>query len=141
MLLPSLHLLYASQSLPGLLVDGGANVGRATGRWIAGLGDTFARRLEGGAGGAVCGTGGPPKVFVVAVEPSARNFQLLERHAEQQGWRNEGFVAIQAALAERRGRAQLAVTESFAIDEALAHVVFWSVYTAWKPFDTYFKDE
>ena len=51
-LLPSLHWLYESRrggfhdeapsSLPGLLVDGGANVGRATARWISSFGDSGA---------------------------------------------------------------------------------------------------
>ena len=52
---------------PGLLVDGGANVGRATARWLAALGDTFGRatarnrtQAPGGGGGGTSRTKKPP---------------------------------------------------------------------------------
>ena len=43
-LLPSLHWLYETSHhpgrIPGILVDGGANVGRASARWVAAFGDS-----------------------------------------------------------------------------------------------------
>ncbi|CAE8661482.1 unnamed protein product, partial [Polarella glacialis] len=138
-LLPSMHWLYEGARRqnggipPGLLVDGGANVGRATARWIAALGDSFGRRMSrnktqapciicagagaaegGGSGGAAVAV---PTVAVVAVEPSPSNFALLQRHASESGWDEEGFLAIQAALSSEAGHADLAVSEDFAVDE------------------------
>jgi len=140
-LLPSLHLLYQSArvqldgELPGLLVDGGANVGRATARWMAALGDAFGRRVarnttqtpyiicagadaaspmsKGSSGAAQA----PPSLVVVAVEPSENNFALLSHHAATDGWDNEGFLAINAALGNETGEAEIAVSGDFAIDE------------------------
>ncbi|CAJ1420929.1 unnamed protein product [Effrenium voratum] len=132
-LLPSLHWLYEAarrreQVAPGLLVDGGANVGRATARWIASLGDSFSRQMAKNQSQAPCvvcagadaheeDQDESPTVAVVAVEPSAKNFQLLLQHAERHAWSAEGFLPLEAALGAREGHAELAVTEDFAIDE------------------------
>lgn len=144
-LLPSLHFLYEAArqrgggALPGLLVDGGANVGRATSRWIAAFGDVFGRRAaanktqapciicagaDATAGGGAAGAAeAPPTVFVVSVEPSAGNFALLQRHAAEGGWGIEGFLPINAALGNESLEAMLAFDGGFAIDE-LATLVF-----------------
>lgn len=133
-LLPSLHWIYEATrrqlhgALPGLLVDGGANVGRATARWMAALGDAFGRRMARNATQAPCiicagadategGVSSIPTVVVAAVEPSDGNFALLQRHADEGAWREEGFLAMQAALGDRPGEATLAVSKDFAIDE------------------------
>ncbi|CAK0876663.1 unnamed protein product, partial [Prorocentrum cordatum] len=138
-LLPSLHWLYeaARRRLggepPGLLVDGGANVGRATARWLAAMGDTFGRATARNRSQAPCiicagaeateGRGAegaasdPPGVAVVAVEPSPHNFALLQKHADESGWEHEGFLALRAALGSEPGEAPLAFTQEFAIDE------------------------
>lgn len=138
-LLPSLHWVYESVrrrhggELPGLLVDGGANVGRATARWIAALGDVFGRRAaqnesqapciicagaDATAGGGAAGAAAaPPTVAVVAVEPSASNFALLRKHAAEGLWEYEGYLGIQAALGSEAGEAMLAFNDDFAVDE------------------------
>ena len=104
-LLPSLHWLYesgrssSSAALPGLLVDGGANVGRATARWIASFGDSFGRQMAQNPAVAPCvvcsgataaqrqvpGLKEVPSVLVVAIEPSDTNFELLTKHAKVGG--------------------------------------------------------
>ncbi|CAK9076715.1 Ubiquitin-like domain-containing protein [Durusdinium trenchii] len=135
-LLPSLHWLYETSHhpgrIPGILVDGGANVGRASARWVAAFGDSFGRQLGQNAttapcvvcSGASANARRPvapehalPTVLVVAVEPSRRNYELLTKHAREHGWGAEGFLALEAALGATAGRAQLAVREDFAIDE------------------------
>lgn len=138
-LLPSLHWLYESRrfhdeapssSLPGLLVDGGANVGRATARWISSFGDSFSRQISSNPSVAPCvvcngqsasqkqipGLAPTPNVAVVAVEPSDSNFQLLLRHSKEHGWEHEAFLPLKAALGGARGLGHLAVSD-FAIDE------------------------
>ncbi|OLP99176.1 hypothetical protein AK812_SmicGene18269 [Symbiodinium microadriaticum] len=134
-LLPSIHWLYQAARQrnggipPGLLVDGGANVGRATARWIASFGDAFGRRVSRNDSHASCvvcagadaseAAGGleTPTVVVVAVEPSASNFKLLLQHAVEHGWNEEGFLPLEAALSDVAGHAQLAVSKDFSIDE------------------------
>jgi len=138
-LLPSLHWVYESTrrrlggGVPGLLVDGGANIGRATARWFAAFGDAFGRRAAqnrtqapciicAGAGategrGADGATADPPTVAVVALEPSDTNFLLLRKHAADNGWEHEGFLGLQAALGAQPGEALLAFSEDFAVDE------------------------
>eukprot|EP00929_Paragymnodinium_shiwhaense_P092298 TRINITY_DN52171_c0_g1_i1.p1 TRINITY_DN52171_c0_g1~~TRINITY_DN52171_c0_g1_i1.p1 ORF type:complete len:485 (+),score=91.84 TRINITY_DN52171_c0_g1_i1:114-1568(+) len=138
-LLPSLHFLYEERKrklggkLPGLLVDAGANVGRATARWIAAFGDTFGRRTSKNAsqapciicagaqatagGGASGAAAAPPSVVVVAVEPSPSNFVLLQKHAAEYNWHDEGFLPIHAAMGGEAGEASLAISEEFAVDE------------------------
>eukprot|EP00435_Cladocopium_sp_Y103_P047275 s1781_g13.t2 len=139
-LLPSLHWLYESRrfddgvsppSLPGLLVDGGANVGRATARWISSFGDSFSRQISSNPSVAPCvvcngqsasqkqvpGLAATPNVAVVAVEPSDSNFQLLLRHSKEHGWEHEAFLPLKAALGGARALGHLAVSEDFAIDE------------------------
>ncbi|CAE7938570.1 unnamed protein product, partial [Symbiodinium necroappetens] len=134
-LLPSIHWLYQAARQrnggipPGLLVDGGANVGRATARWIASFGDAFGRRVSRNDSHASCvvcagadaseAAGGleTPTVVVVAVEPSASNFKLLLQHAVEHSWNEEGFLPLEAALSDVAGHAQLAVSKDFSIDE------------------------
>lgn len=134
-LLSSLHWIYAERQrrvgFPGLLVDGGANVGRATARWIAALGDAFGRRASRNPNHAPCiicagasaidgasdAATAPPTVAVASVEPSERNFALLRKHSEENGWTDEGWIALQAALGDTPGEATLAISEDFAIDE------------------------
>mmetsp|Transcript_47016 Transcript_47016/g.130995 ORF Transcript_47016/g.130995 Transcript_47016/m.130995 type:complete len:497 (-) Transcript_47016:28-1518(-) len=138
-LLPSLHWIYEATkrrfdgALPGLLVDGGANVGRATARWIAAFGDVFGRRVAKNGTQAPCiicagatateGVGvdraavAPPTVAVVAIEPSEGNFALLQKHAAEGGWNEDGYLGLNAALGSRPGEAVLAFTKGFAIDE------------------------
>mmetsp|Transcript_67402 Transcript_67402/g.158003 ORF Transcript_67402/g.158003 Transcript_67402/m.158003 type:complete len:450 (+) Transcript_67402:61-1410(+) len=133
-LLPSIHWLYQAARQrnggipPGLLVDGGANVGRATARWIASFGDAFGRRVSRNSSHASCvvcagadaseaSRAETPTVVVVAVEPSASNFKLLLQHAAEHGWNEEGFLPLEAALSDVAGHAQLAVSKDFAIDE------------------------
>lgn len=138
-LLPSLHWIYeaarrrAGGSAPGLLIDGGANVGRATARWMAVFGDAFGRKLAANAthahciicagsdatagGGAAGAAAAPPTVAVIAVEPSPSNFALLENHANENGWGHEGYVALNVALGDKSGEGTLAFSQFYAIDE------------------------
>eukprot|EP00928_Gymnodinium_smaydae_P042894 TRINITY_DN28844_c0_g2_i1.p1 TRINITY_DN28844_c0_g2~~TRINITY_DN28844_c0_g2_i1.p1 ORF type:complete len:551 (+),score=115.80 TRINITY_DN28844_c0_g2_i1:165-1655(+) len=147
-LLPSLHWIYEDTrrrmggELPGLLVDGGANVGRATARWMASLGDTFGRAAarnkshasciicsgadaaDGQAKGAASRAAeAAPTVAIVAVEASRNNFELLQRHAVERGWEYEGYLGIHAALGNVSGEAFLAHNADFAIDELASIII------------------
>mmetsp|Transcript_15761 Transcript_15761/g.42978 ORF Transcript_15761/g.42978 Transcript_15761/m.42978 type:complete len:459 (-) Transcript_15761:323-1699(-) len=133
-LLPSLHWAYMTlgrrfpASIPGILVDGGANIGRATARWLAAFGDSFGRRAQRNSTQARCmicagadATEGTeystlPEVVVVSVEPSNSNFALLSAYAEEGQWSEEGWIGLNVALGDQRQFQFLAVSD-FAVDE------------------------
>jgi len=113
-------------------VDGGANVGRATARWIASFGDSFSKQIElnpkhvpcvvcSGSSASLQRLPGAEELLVnlvvVAVEPAEKNFQLLLQHAKEHAWDAEGFLPLKAALGAKAGQGHLAVTEDFEIDE------------------------
>jgi len=131
-LIPGLLLLFnrhkrrlamdGGHRLPGMLIDGGANVGKTTSKLFGAFGDIPYRELVHERPDRVPCIVCPhdttlPTVVVVSVEPSVRNFQLLEERAQLNRWDLEGWYAFKGALGDEDGETHLSVIPAFDVDE------------------------
>lgn len=124
-LMPAIATIHRQLVVEGknfVFIDGGSNTGKLTHKILASLGELFARRLlseQPETEGRVSCPLMPdlPKIAVVSVEPSTKNFHQLRRMAEKQRWDLEDWTGVNCALADYDGNGSLSVFPEWSLDE------------------------
>ncbi|KAF4716370.1 hypothetical protein FOZ62_022783 [Perkinsus olseni] len=126
-LLPALRLLVKRRasafSLPLVLIDGGANIGKSSSAFMETFGDVAYRRVVERAGETILPCIVCPKelagwnTLLISVEPHSGNFKYLQDTAREGRWDLEGWVGVQAALSDRDGEGLFQRNAELDVDE------------------------
>ncbi|KAF4676528.1 hypothetical protein FOL47_005964 [Perkinsus chesapeaki] len=126
-LLPALRLLVKRRpyafSLPLVIIDGGANIGKSSSSFMETFGDVAYRRVVQRAGEAIIPCIVCPRelggwnILLISVEPHSGNFKHLQEAALEGHWSLEGWVGVKAAMSDREGEGLFQRNAELDVDE------------------------